>query len=473
MAMVTKGTRWWSNPTTGADRRVLKNQRSGAKHLPGSARHGALRAHRRALDPGARAERDGDGAHFGERPRPGRAEAAGRSVVPVGHRPGSTRSRSAWLRGPRPRPATPAPGGRTCTWAASTASGASPMCGASRCPRPLCRLPWDGWATTPSSSGQAWGPRGSSASTEPRGGRGHPARRLLAGRRSPRPADRPGPRVLGTNAAGSLLYWRVRGVTDGDPERDVGSGGAVLVAYFSTWLDGSHPKQLTGPAGSTDPRRRPADASLACGRVPMPRRASARPTGRSRGRRGDRQRARLAHPPHRHAQMLGLDHHEHAARLERLDERVGDLGGQPLLHLRPLREAVDDPGELRQARDAAVVAGDVRDVRPPVERQRGDARRSSTARCRAPGPSRRGRRLREGRRDAGGSSCRARADLRVHLRDAARRAQQAVAVGVLADRRRGSRARAFSMRSRSSRRRRAERRGRSRGCVHRAACTRR
>jgi hypothetical protein len=25
------------------------------------------------------------------------------------------------------------------------------------------------------------------------------------------------------------------------------------VAYFSTWLDGSHPKQLTGPAGTYGP----------------------------------------------------------------------------------------------------------------------------------------------------------------------------------------------------------------------------
>lgn len=61
-----------------------------------------------------------------------------------------------------------------------------------------------------------------------------------------------GPRVLGTNADGSLLYWRVRGVptqtADGADAREHG-----VVAFFSTWLDGSHPKQLTGPAGTYGP----------------------------------------------------------------------------------------------------------------------------------------------------------------------------------------------------------------------------
>jgi hypothetical protein len=32
--------------------------------------------------------------------------------------------------------------------------------------------------------------------------------------------------------------------------------------------------------------------------------------------------------------VLGLDHHEHAARLEDVGQRVGDLAGHPLLHLR-------------------------------------------------------------------------------------------------------------------------------------------
>ena len=54
--------------------------------------------------------------------------------------------------------------------------------------------------------------------------------------------------------------------------------------------------------------------------------------------------------------------------LELLDERVGDLGGEPLLHLRPAGEALDEPRDLREAGDAAVVAGDVRDVGHAVER---------------------------------------------------------------------------------------------------------
>jgi hypothetical protein len=61
-----------------------------------------------------------------------------------------------------------------------------------------------------------------------------------------------GPRVLGTNAAGSLLYWRVRGVpaqpSSGATDRQPG-----VAAFFSTWLDGTHAKQLTGPAGVFGP----------------------------------------------------------------------------------------------------------------------------------------------------------------------------------------------------------------------------
>jgi hypothetical protein len=60
-----------------------------------------------------------------------------------------------------------------------------------------------------------------------------------------------GPRLLGTNASGSLLYWRV----SGHPEP--GNAGTNeeprLIAYFSTWLDGSHVRRLTGPAGTYGP----------------------------------------------------------------------------------------------------------------------------------------------------------------------------------------------------------------------------
>src|SRR5882724_6349387 len=49
-------------------------------------------------------------------------------------------------------------------------------------------------------------------------------------------------------------------------------------------------------------------------------------------RRRDGHRAGLADAPHRHAQVLGFDHHERAARLECVDQRVGHLGGEALLY---------------------------------------------------------------------------------------------------------------------------------------------
>ena len=52
-----------------------------------------------------------------------------------------------------------------------------------------------------------------------------------------------------------------------------------------------------------------------------------------------------------------------------LDQRVGDLGGEALLHLGPAGEALDQPGDLRQPGDPAVVARDVRDVGHAVERR--------------------------------------------------------------------------------------------------------
>src|SRR6185312_1471719 len=53
--------------------------------------------------------------------------------------------------------------------------------------------------------------------------------------------------------------------------------------------------------------------------------------------RGHGQRAGLCHAAQRHAHMLGLDHHRNAARLEDLVDRDGDLRGQMLLRLQPLR----------------------------------------------------------------------------------------------------------------------------------------
>ena len=50
-----------------------------------------------------------------------------------------------------------------------------------------------------------------------------------------------------------------------------------------------------------------------------------------------------------------------------LHQRVGDLGGQPLLHLRAAGEHVDQPGQLGQPGDPAVLRRDVADVRDAVE----------------------------------------------------------------------------------------------------------
>ena len=82
--------------------------------------------------------------------------------------------------------------------------------------------------------------------------------------------------------------------------------------------------------------------------------ASARVRGSSRNRPRTAEvtvsGARLADAPHRHAQVLGLDDHEHAPGLEDLLDGVGDLRGEPLLHLGPAGVAVDQAGQLGQAR---------------------------------------------------------------------------------------------------------------------------
>ena len=52
---------------------------------------------------------------------------------------------------------------------------------------------------------------------------------------------------------------------------------------------------------------------------------------------------------------------------QHVHDRVGDLVGQPLLHLQPAGEDVHDPRHLGQAEDLAV--GDVGDVGPAEERQ--------------------------------------------------------------------------------------------------------
>src|SRR5438309_11331496 len=67
--------------------------------------------------------------------------------------------------------------------------------------------------------------------------------------------------------------------------------------------------------------------------------------------RGDRQRSGLAHPPHRHAEVLGLDHHQDPLGAEDVVDRVGDLGREPLLDLGPSGVRVDQAGQFRQPGD--------------------------------------------------------------------------------------------------------------------------
>ena len=68
------------------------------------------------------------------------------------------------------------------------------------------------------------------------------------------------------------------------------------------------------------------------------------------------------------AEVRGLEVDGDAARLDQLDERVGDLLAEPLLHREAAREQAHEPRQLRDADD--LVAGDVAHVCDAVERQR-------------------------------------------------------------------------------------------------------
>src|SRR5581483_2295374 len=71
---------------------------------------------------------------------------------------------------------------------------------------------------------------------------------------------------------------------------------------------------------------------------------------------------------HLRAEVRGVEMNGDAARLDQLDERIGDLLSQPLLHREAPRVEPDDPGQLGDADDLA--PGDVRDMGGAVERER-------------------------------------------------------------------------------------------------------
>ena len=77
--------------------------------------------------------------------------------------------------------------------------------------------------------------------------------------------------------------------------------------------------------------------------------------------------ARLADAADRHAAVARLDDHPDAPRLQLGHDEVGDRLGHPLLHLRPLRHALDDAGQLRQPDD--LTGRQVGDVGRAGERQ--------------------------------------------------------------------------------------------------------
>ena len=75
---------------------------------------------------------------------------------------------------------------------------------------------------------------------------------------APAPCASRGPRLLGTDADGALLYWKVRAEPApadgaGTAETPAGAVTPPVVFFFSTWLDGSHATRLTGSAGRYGP----------------------------------------------------------------------------------------------------------------------------------------------------------------------------------------------------------------------------
>lgn len=62
------------------------------------------------------------------------------------------------------------------------------------------------------------------------------------------PCTSEGPKLLGTNADGSLLFWKIAAEPTGDH-----SSPPILVLYYKTWLDGTHGVRLSGLVGRLGP----------------------------------------------------------------------------------------------------------------------------------------------------------------------------------------------------------------------------
>jgi hypothetical protein len=69
---------------------------------------------------------------------------------------------------------------------------------------------------------------------------------LAVSSRGPCASD--GPMLLGTNADGSLLFWKIAAEPADDP-----SAPPILVLYYKTWLDGTHGVRLSGLVGRLGP----------------------------------------------------------------------------------------------------------------------------------------------------------------------------------------------------------------------------
>ena len=79
-------------------------------------------------------------------------------------------------------------------------------------------------------------------------------------------------------------------------------------------------------------------------------------------------RERSSTPAHLRAHVRRLEPHRDALRVDELDERVGDLLAEALLHGEAAGEEADEAGQLGDADDS--LAGDVADVGVAGERER-------------------------------------------------------------------------------------------------------